>query len=47
MTRPGETVHRFLAVTLLLLVSSGVGAQQPKGQTYSLKPTPQTIAWGY
>jgi acetamidase/formamidase len=46
MDRPDERVPAFLVI-LLFLVSLPASAQQPKGQTYSLKPTPQTVAWGY
>jgi hypothetical protein len=36
-----------LVATLAAVASSALGAQQPKGQTYHLKPSPQTVAWGY
>jgi len=41
-------VHACVATSAIVLVSVSANAQQPRGQTtHSLKPTPQTIAWGY
>lgn len=36
------------AACAIVFAATSAGAQQPKGpSSYSLKPTPQTIAWGY
>src|SRR5713226_10231485 len=41
-------VHACVATSAIVLVSVSANAQQPRGQTtHSLKPTPQTVAWGY
>jgi len=45
-------LHRHVlavfGVGAILLAGSAFGAQQPQGpKTYSLKPTPKTVAWGY
>src|SRR5712664_4679022 len=38
----------FFGVAAIVLAGSVFGAQQPQGpKTYSLKPTPKTVAWGY
>ena len=47
MSKLGGLVCSALVATLVAVASPSVGAQQPKGQTYSLKPSPQTVAWGY
>ncbi len=41
-------VRACVATIAIVLVIASASAQQPRGQTtHSLKPTPQTIAWGY
>ncbi len=48
MSNLDRTVRAVFAVAAIVLVSSASGAQQPQGPaTYSLKPTPKTVAWGY
>src|SRR5712692_11692115 len=41
-------VRACVATIAIVLVIASASGQQPRGQTtHSLKPTPQTIAWGY
>jgi acetamidase/formamidase len=41
-------VLAVLGVAAIVLAVSAFSAQQPQGpKTYSLKPTPKTVAWGY
>ena len=48
MWKPYRHMHAYAAAFVMLLASASASAQQPGGQTtHSLKPTPQTIAWGY
>src|SRR5580692_6768819 len=47
MSKLGGLVCSALVATLATVAISSVGAQQPNGQTYHLKPSPQTVAWGY
>src|SRR5271154_6027904 len=48
-----QPIHRFAAIIAVFLVSSVLYAQQSFAQqssapaTYTLKPTPKTVAWGY
>jgi acetamidase/formamidase len=48
MQKLSHLLHICIAAFAIALVSSMASGQQPRGQaTHSLKPTPQTIAWGY
>ena len=48
MRKLDRYVVAVFAVAAIALAISAVGAQQPNNsKTYSLKPTPKTVAWGY
>jgi len=42
-----KTFRQFPLILGFWLLSSVLAAQQQKPSTYSLKPTPKTVAWGY
>src|SRR5882762_6951728 len=48
MKKLDRCVLAYFVVAAIALAGSAFGAQQPQGpKTYSLKPTPKTVAWGY
>jgi acetamidase/formamidase len=48
MSTLDRTIRAVFAVATIVLTGSAFGAQQPPAPaTYSLKPTPKTVAWGY
>jgi acetamidase/formamidase len=48
MNKLGRYVLAVVLAAPFILAGSMLGAQQPKEpKTYSLKPTPKTVAWGY
>jgi len=48
MNKLGRYILALLVAVSFILAGSMLAAQQPKeSKTYSLKPTPKTVAWGY
>src|SRR6266853_3451212 len=48
MKKLDRCVLAYFGVAAIVLAGSVFGAQQPQGpKTYSLKPTPKTVAWGF
>ncbi len=48
MKKLDRCVLAYFVVAAIVLAGSAFGARQPQGpKTYSLKPTPKTVAWGF